>query len=345
MGAPLSPHGSLKEDLLFWLKEYAGRKISTLSFDPKSEEGAKRVAELRRKIKKPEATIGDIDKYSKEMSSLGFKELRNYIRPAIDFIGFCVDEIKIQQITDISGPLILEDYFGSRHFNSPKTKVNQYRSVVGFIGHIEKNNVIDDRGASFQFGLLKMPTSFKASEIPGTLFPEEFERFVEYLNSDYQSKSKKDAQRNRLMMKLLCYMGIRVSELTSLTRKSFNSKDADGYYPVKVRGKGKKERVVYLKGSLVDDDLVPWLERHSDRLFQISNPMVYIIVSTALKMAGVQKEKMGPHLLRHSYATYLLASGVGLAQIQKLLGHASIETTTIYAKVMDREIKDAARVF
>lgn len=54
---------------------------------------------------------------------------------------------------------------------------------------------------------------------------------------------------------------------------------------------------------------------------------------------------MGPHLLRHSYATYLLSKGVGLAQIQKLMGHENITTTTIYAKVIDKEIRDAASVF
>lgn len=79
-------------------------------------------------------------------------------------------------------------------------------------------------------------------------------------------------------------------------------------------------------------------------LFQIKGYALYKIVEDALRMAGIKKNKMGPHLLRHRYATYLLSNGVGLAQIQKLMGHENITTTTIYTKVIDKKIRDAASV-
>lgn len=348
MSAPLSPFGYPDQDLLFWLKEYIPRKIATLSSQATSDEDAKIISALRRAIKKPSASIDDIDQLTKEIARNNFKSIRDYARPAIDFVRFCTGERAIESIMDISAALVQEDYFASRHFKASSTKKNHYRAVVGFVNYIQKNNTINEAGASYQFGMETMPRSFDAKKIPDTLFPDEFEKYTHFLDNHYQAATVIVTQRNRLALKLLSYLGIRASELVGLTKRSFNSVDKEGYYPVKVTGKGSKERFVYLKASHVDGDLKAWMEVFDEdnaKLFNFSTDWLYIIVRDSLRLAGIQKGKMGPHLLRHSYATYLLSKGVGLAQIQKLLGHESITTTTIYAKVIDREIKDAARVF
>jgi integrase/recombinase XerD len=348
LSAPLSPFGNAKEDFTFWLKEYLSRKIVTLSSRASNNDQSKEISRCRLKMRESTTTIDDIDDLTKEISKNGFKSIRNYALPAISFVRFCLNERAIGEIMEISAAIVQEDYFGDKHFSSGATKKNHYRAVVSFINYIEKNNTIDEYGASYQFGMEKMPRSYEAKKIPDTLLPDEFERFVAFLDNSYMTKKAIDTHRNRLMIKLLCFMGIRVSELTGLTLKSFSSKDSEGYYPVKLIGKGNKERIVYLSGSKIDPDLSLWLgkfETQSSKLFAIKEAMVYIIVKEALLLCGFHKGKMGPHLLRHSYATYLLSKGVGLAQIQKLLGHESITTTTIYAKVIDKEIKDAARVF
>lgn len=348
MGAPLQPFGNPRQDLLFWLKEYLSRKISTLSSRAASKEDAEDIAAIRKTIKRPETTIEEINTLTKQLVGKNFKSIRNYALPAIDFINFCIDDRQIGAILEISAALVQEDYFASRHFKSASTKKNQYRAVVGFINFIQKNNFINEDGSSFQFGMEPMPRSFESSKIPDTLLPDEFERFISFLDTDYAPKDLINTQRNRLMIKLTCFVGLRASELVGLTKRSFGSIDKDGYYPIRITGKGDKERIVYLSSEKVEPDLSQWLDRiDNDRtlIFPLTTTTLYLIVNGALKMCGIRKGKMGPHLLRHSYATYLLSKGKSLSLIQKLLGHSSIVTTTIYAKVIDGEIKDAAKVF
>ena len=62
------------------------------------------------------------------------------------------------------------------------------------------------------------------------------------------------------------------------------------------------------------------------------------IVDRAAREAGIGK-KVSPHTLRHCFATHLLESGVGIRQIQELLGHANLQTTQIYTKVSTEELK------
>lgn len=345
MSLPLSPTGNPSSDLLFWLKQYLSRKSVTLSSGISNENHDKMMA-IRKTIKSPSSTLDDVDNAVRLASTLGFKALRNYTYPAIDFIKFC-EEIKIQSIKDVTAILVQEDYFGSKAYESNATKKNHYRAIVGFINYIEKNNEVEQSGAGYLFGMEKMPKSFDEGKIPDTLMPDEFTRFVAFLENGYVSESIYDTQRNRLMLKMLCYMGLRASELLGLKVNSFAPIDSDGYYGARIKGKGNKERMVHVRGDHIREDFETYKKGMKDNqaLFDIAPSTLYIIVKHALKMSMLSKGKMGPHLLRHSFATYLLSVGASLSVIQRLMGHSSITTTTIYAKVIDSEIKDAAGLF
>lgn len=377
MAHPLSKFNSIDEDLLFWAKEHLARKAATLSTNMVNAANIKRISALRREIKHQDLSLDQLDEITKEMARLKFKAIRNYAFPAIDFIRYCTSERKLATIKDICDEVVVEDYFGSRYYEAQTTKENHYRAVVSFINYIQRNNYIDQNGASFQFGIDKMPKAYKESKIPDTLLPDEFLTLLEYVDGQYERnfKSNLKADRNKILIKLISYSGVRISELLSLRAKNFGNPTKDAstgevFIPMKIKGKGNKERYVHIKiikrydsnsvskigdwlpvreDGLVEifPELLQAIDQAKDgeKLIKIGEQRAYQIVSEALFLAGIKKGKNGPHLLRHSYATYLRSVGISLDQIQKLLGHVDISTTTIYAKVLDKDIIEAAKRF
>lgn len=152
-------------------------------------------------------------------------------------------------------------------------------------------------------------------------------------------------QRDRAMLELLYSCGIRVSELCSLNLEDLNLKDG----LIKVKGKGQKERIVPL-GQKAKEAIKKYLAmRHilrikkgfatqeaplfiNNRGNRISDRQVRRVVIKYAKAIGIQ-EKIGPHTLRHTFASHLLMEGADLRVIQELLGHASLSTTQIYTHI------------
>ena len=142
--------------------------------------------------------------------------------------------------------------------------------------------------------------------------------------------------RDRAILELLYSSGLRVSEIAGLNMEDVNTKEG----LVKVRGKGKKERIlpvgskaIYaIKSYLVEKIL---LKRKDKALFlnnrgrPLSDRGVRRIVVKYAKMIGISG-RIGPHTLRHTFASHLLQAGADLRVIQELLGHASLSTTQKY---------------
>jgi integrase/recombinase XerC len=149
--------------------------------------------------------------------------------------------------------------------------------------------------------------------------------------------------RDRAILEVLYSTGVRVSELVSLDWVDVNF----DLGIIQVLGKGSKERIVPI-GEIALDRLREYgLEqrkkwnrklRGEEPVFlnargrRITTRSVARIVTKHLKTAGIAV-KMGPHGLRHSFATHLLNSGADLRIIQELLGHVSLSTTQRYAHV------------
>jgi integrase/recombinase XerC len=146
--------------------------------------------------------------------------------------------------------------------------------------------------------------------------------------------------RDLAVLEVFYSTGIRVSELVGL-----NWADIDIQLGiVRVVGKGSKERIVPI-GQVALDALEPYAQEQrkrwnlackgetavflNNRGERITTRSVARIVEKHLKQAGIQI-KMGPHGLRHSFATHLLNSGADLRVIQELLGHESLSTTQRY---------------
>lgn len=142
--------------------------------------------------------------------------------------------------------------------------------------------------------------------------------------------------RDKAILELLYSSGLRVSELSGLNIDDLNIKE----YMIKVRGKGKKERIVPVGSKAIDaiksymvervllksKDLALFLNRLGTRLTDRGVRRIVVKYAKALTFMG----QIGPHTLRHSFATHLLQGGADLRIIQELLGHSSLSTTQKY---------------
>jgi len=156
--------------------------------------------------------------------------------------------------------------------------------------------------------------------------------------------------RDRAILRLLCYTGIRVSELCAMNLEDLDLGDIPN---ITIRsGKGRKRRQI----PISEDDrsfLRRWCnircryigenERsvfvsmdNRSRGTRLSTRGARYIVDKYLKMAGLKIPGRSCHSLRHSTATWLLAAGVPMEAISDILGHSSVKVTAIYAKVVNR---------
>ena len=163
-----------------------------------------------------------------------------------------------------------------------------------------------------------------------------------------------DGLRDRAIFELLFSTGLRISELTNLNRDSVNLQRKEFV----VRGKGQKDRPVFISQSAADavqdylderKDSLPALFLNNSRnqpvtgtngnYRRLSPRSVERIINKYVRAAGITKH-VTPHTLRHSFATDLLMNGADLRSVQSLLGHSNISTTQIYTHVTDPHLKE-----
>jgi len=181
-------------------------------------------------------------------------------------------------------------------------------------------------------------------KLPRTLSPAEAERLVEAANGT----APRDL-RDRALVELLYGAGLRVSEAVGLDKASV---DLDGRL-VRALGKGSKERVVPLGRHAAESVRRylargrPYLDkRHRPELFlnarggPLTRAGAFLILRKLAAKAGLEPERIHPHLLRHSFATHLLEGGADLRSVQEMLGHADLATTELYTHVSDRRRRE-----
>lgn len=176
--------------------------------------------------------------------------------------------------------------------------------------------------------------------LPQFLTEEEVAKLIE----SAFAKTEKDERglRDRAILETFYSTGMRISELVGL-----NAEDIDSIGGVvKVKGKGKKERVVPI-GDTAITAIRRYLEarkKESESLFlnksgrRISGRGVRNIVNKYIHLAGI-KRGISPHTFRHSFATHLLNRGADLRTVQELLGHANLSTTQIYTHLTTERLK------
>ncbi|EOI3467354.1 site-specific tyrosine recombinase XerD [Cronobacter turicensis] len=155
--------------------------------------------------------------------------------------------------------------------------------------------------------------------------------------------------RDKAMLEVLYATGLRVSELVGLTMSDVSLRQG----VVRVIGKGNKERLVPL-----GEEAVYWVEQYlthgrpwllngqsldilfpSNRARQMTRQTFWHRIKHYAQLAGIDSEKLSPHVLRHAFATHLLNHGADLRVVQMLLGHSDLSTTQIYTHVATERLR------
>ena len=179
----------------------------------------------------------------------------------------------------------------------------------------------------------KIPLAKNKGKLPVVLNKDEVNKMLE---STLNLK-------HRLVLMFLYYTGIRLNEVVNLKWEDIDFKR--GLIHLKT-AKGGKERVIFLHDNL--KKFIEYFNIKRGGYVFLSNMgkkydgrTIQVIVRYAAKKVGIGK-RVTPHTLRHSFATHLLEAGADLRHIQKLLGHASLQTTQINAHVANKDIKKLA---
>jgi len=145
-------------------------------------------------------------------------------------------------------------------------------------------------------------------------------------------------------LEILYATGLRITELLSLPRGALSS-DAE---MIMVKGKGGKERMVPLSDQAKDaartltelsDKRVRWLFPGRDPARPLTRQTFFLLLKHVADEAGIDPARVSPHVLRHSFASHLLARGADLRSLQMLLGHSDISTVQIYTHVLAERLR------
>jgi site-specific recombinase XerD len=197
------------------------------------------------------------------------------------------------------------------------------------------------------------------------LIREKGEREIKFLNLDQMEKlllapdiSNIAGLRDRAILETLFSTGTRISELSNLDIEQLKIKPITKDLEISIVGKGGRIRTVYFSERAIEI-LRQYFNKRNDKekaLFisykgpkkraggRLSNRSIENIVKKYAIISGVPNTTT-PHVLRHSFATDLLNSGVDIRMVQEFLGHRNISTTQIYTHVTSKKLRDIHRKF
>lgn len=155
-------------------------------------------------------------------------------------------------------------------------------------------------------------------------------------------------QRNLLIIRMLYATGVRVSELVNISLEDININERT----IRIFGKGSKERMVVF-GNHTKDILELYLDDGRHKLSNNSNNYLFLnkdgkrlsdryvrnIINDIIFKASIEMH-VSPHMLRHTFATGMLNNGADLVSVKEMLGHESLNTTSIYTHVSDDKIRE-----
>lgn len=157
-------------------------------------------------------------------------------------------------------------------------------------------------------------------------------------------------RRDRAIVELLYATGCRVSELVDVDLHDYD----DETRTVLVTGKGNKQRLVPV-GGYAHEAIAAWLPDRmemrtsgndpgalflSTRGNRLGRQAVWRLVKVHGQQAGIDGDRLSPHVFRHSAATHMVEGGADLRTVQELLGHASLSTTQVYTKVSPEHLRE-----
>ena len=279
-----------------------------------------------------------------------------------NFLEYLADELNYSSYTinnyekDI---LFFEEFLKQNNYNYLKLTKDNVRHFLKYLDSLNyKNSSISRKLSSLRSyysylveeNILKdnifkrISNPKKEKKLPNFLNYQEIMTLIDVLPLDNALNV-----RNRLIIELLYDTGLRVSELVNI---KINDLDLNNKC-IKVLGKGSKERLGYF-GEYALDLLNLYLNEYRHILLHgktspylilnnrgggITTRSVQKIVDDVLQKSAL-KNKVTPHVLRHSFATHLLNNGADIKTVQELLGHSSLSTTQIYTHITSERLKN-----
>ena len=289
-------------------------------------------------------TLKDFKNYLKIERNLSVNTIDSYLFDVKKLINF-LNENKIKQNpTELSSNVLKEFIYNiSKKIKSP-TQARIISGIRRFYDYL----ILE--GLTKINPMENIETPKIGINLPTTLTIEEIDEII--INIKLSSKT---GLRNIAIIELLYSCGLRVSELINLKISDLFFKES----LIKVTGKGNKERFVPISTQsqiYISDYLDKIRSFHKikkgfeDTLFlnergtSLSRVMIFIILKQLSKLSKINK-KIGPHTLRHSFATHLIENGADIITIQKMMGHESITTTERYLHVNKKHLIDSVMKF
>jgi integrase/recombinase XerC len=265
----------------------------------------------------------------------------NYMSDLYFFFAFCLkEEIEILHIDH----LVLRSYFAELSLEKKiekKTQSRKLSSLRTFYKYLFREEIVKENPVtSIKFPRMKkrIPKNFSPLEMTKILEPEEVEE---------SHKSPVIQFRDKALLEVFYSTGMRVSEMVTCKWEDLSNDKTQ----MKILGKGKKERYVYL-GVYAVKALEEYAEVYSYEkkgiLFRnfrgegLTTRGIRFILEKFQRQIGLDKT-ITPHKFRHSFATDLLDSGADIRYVQELLGHTSLSTTQIYLTVSKEKLKEVYR--
>ncbi len=251
----------------------------------------------------------------------------SYKRDLSQLAGYLEEKKVVLKKIDV---VILRGFLARLHEkkNKKSTVARKLAAIRSFLQFCMNKKWLEDNPAKV------VATPKQDRYVPSFLSEDEMAEFLDLPRSDNPLDL-----RDKAVLELLYATGLRVSELVGANLDDVNFSER----LIRVRGKGKKERIVPF-GRKAEESLALYIrarpkinkgEIEGDAIFlnfrgeRLTSRSVERIVDKYLQLTAIQRE-ISPHSLRHSFASHLLGRGADLRMIQELLGHESLSTTQKY---------------
>ena len=268
---------------------------------------------------------------SKQLDGLSPLTLKNYRYILIDFSNTICKDINEITTMDIRAYLVIT----MRDRNISAVTANSYRSMIkSFFSWLTDEEMIQ-KDPSHKLRPSKLPKRERIA-----LDDSELEILIDSCVT----------LRERAFIELASNTGCRVAELSNMNTSDINWNDRS----IQVIGKGNKQRTVYFSGR-VGVHLRKYLGQRmfSNSPIWITSKLPHNRMSTRSlerEVEGIKKrtniaKPVHPHILRHTFGTHAIKSGMSIQSIQVLMGHSSVATTQIYAKIDKDSLKNEHRKY
>jgi integrase/recombinase XerD len=350
-----------KESLIFWLTRYLHFKAITLN---NSKADREKLQKALSKLRPTPDSFEKLQQIAREISLAGVGVYTQFYPAYL----FCKENhSKIEKLEEIDTELVIEWLSIVTSSKRDATKLNYKNALINFFDYISKNNLqkyILDVELKFWQKSLKRSIEHP----PAFLNENEIYRFLEILEQ-FEIKQKRkpydvdiyQTTMFRLFFKLTLATGMRVSEVINLKMKDIQIDDKNDIIIISIlNSKGNKSRIVTLPYSMgkfsIQKELNEYLkirkcnEDCKNSFFCnrkqkcISRYSADYYLSTLLKSFGIKKEKMGMHLLRHSFASFFYKKTQDPVLLQERLGHSDPQVTRRYIHLEEEKLKKSADV-